>query len=82
MLLAMAWNSISSTAAQTVSSSPMPAQATIRPRLEMVENASTFLPSFWAMAIMLAARKVNPPIKLTMTPAVVPASAGASRMSR
>ena len=76
------WKMVSSTAAQMVSSTPMPAQATISPRLEMVEKASTFLPSFWAMAIMLHTIKVNPPMKDTITPLRVPASAGASRISR
>src|SRR5699024_3744780 len=68
--------------AQIVSSAPMPAQATIRPRLEMVENARTFLPSFWAMAIMLAAMKVKPPMKATVIPVMVLHSAGDRRMRR
>src|SRR5699024_12838441 len=55
------WKIIKKTAPQTVSSTPVPAQATISPRLEMVEKASTFFPSFWAMAIMLAIMKVKPP---------------------
>ena len=76
------WKIISSTAAQMVSSAPMPAQATISPRLDTVENASTFLPSFWAMAIMLAAMNVKPPMNATVMPVAVPASAGARRISR
>ena len=64
------------------SSWPMPAQATISPRFETVEKASTFFPSFWAMAMALAAMKVKPPMSETMVPVMVPARAGASRMSR
>ena len=76
------WKIMSRMAAHTVSSTPMPAQATISPRLETVEKASTFLASFWAIAIMLAAMKVKPPMKATMAPVSVPYNAGERRMSR
>ena len=60
----------------------MPAQATINPKLEIVENASTFFASFWAMAIKEVMIKVKPPIKLTMVPQRVPFKAGARRINK
>ena len=67
-----AWNMSSKIAAQSVSSLPTPAHAVIRPRFEMVEYASTFLPSLTVIASILAMRNVNPPIRETIVPARFP----------
>ena len=80
--LLTAWKTIRNTAAQTVSSTPMPEHPTIRPRLEIVENASTFLASFWAIAIILAIMNVKPPMLDTIIPTRLPSSAGEMRISR
>ena len=76
------WKIIRKTAAQTVSSAPIPAQPTISPRFDIVENARTFFPSFWAIAIILAMIKVNPPILDTRIPTRFPWNAGEIRSSR
>ena len=51
-------------------------------RLDMVENARTFLASFCAIAIILAMINVSPPILETMIPTRFPSSAGEIRISR
>ena len=76
------WKIIRKTAAQTVSSAPMPVHPTISPRFDIVENASTFLASFWAIAIILAMINVKPPILDTIRPTIFPSSAGDIRISR
>ena len=76
------WKIIRKTAAQTVSSAPIPAHPTISPRLDIVEKARTFFPSFWAIAIILAMIKVNPPILDTRIPTRFPWNAGEIRSSR
>ena len=73
------WNIMRKIPAHTVSWAPTPAQAVIRPRFEMVEKASTFLPSLWEMAMIEAAKKVKPPIKTTTFPVAVFPMAGARR---
>ena len=77
-----AWNIRRSIAAQTVSSVPTPAQAVMRPRFEIVEYASTFLPSLTVTANRLAIKNVKPPTSATIIPACVPCIAGAMRRSR
>ena len=77
-----AWKITSITPAHTASGRPTPAQATISPKLEIVEWASTRFPSDVAIAIRDAAKKVNPPIKVTRTPVSVPSSIGEMRIRR
>ena len=48
---------------------PTPAQATIRPRLAIVEYASTRLALVCEMAMKLHSRKVRPPTRMVMTAA-------------
>ena len=82
MDLLTAWKTMRKTAAQTVSSTPMPEHPTMSPKLDTVENASTFFASFWAMAIILAMINVKPPILETMIPTRLPSSAGEMRIIR
>ena len=77
-----AWNTRSRMPAQTASCRPTPAHAVISPRLDMVEYASTFLPSLCEMARSEAAKNVKPPIVVTIIPARFPLSAGERRISR
>ena len=58
----MAWNIIRNTPAQIVSGLPIPAQATISPRFEIVEYARTFFASTCPIAMIEVMKKVNPPI--------------------
>ena len=74
-----AWNIISINPAHTASGCPTPAQAVISPRLEIVEYASTFLPSLCEIARRDAAKKVNPPITVTITPVILPDIRGERR---
>ena len=80
---AMAWKSTRNAAAQTASGVPTPAQAAMRPRLAMVEYASTRLALLWLMAMNEQSRNVNPPTRMTMTAGTTLAiRTGASLMSR
>ena len=63
-----AWNKIKNTAAQMVSWYPAPAQATIKPKFEIVEYANTFLPSLCEIARQDATKNVNPPQRYTICP--------------
>ena len=80
--LLTAWNIIRNTAAQIVSSTPIPAHPTINPRLATVESASTFLASLCEIAMTLAAMNVNPPMHDTRSPVRFPLSAGDILISR
>ena len=60
----------------------MPAQQTMRPKLEIVEYASTFLPSDWEMATKDANRNVAPPMNMVIRPAWFGPSTGQSFMIR
>ena len=64
--LAMAWNRMRNAAAQTASGVPTPAQATIRPRLAMVEYASTRLALVCEMAMNEQSANVMPPTSTVM----------------
>ena len=69
-LFAAAWKMIRKMAAQTASGVPTPAQAAIRPRLPMVEYASTRLALDCEMASSDDIRNVKPPTAMTMADAV------------
>ena len=63
---ATAWKMMRKMAAHTAPSVPTPAHATMSPRLEMVEYASTRLALDWLMAASAAKRKVAMPTVMTM----------------
>ena len=65
--LATAWNSSRNMPAQMASGVPTPAQAVIRPRLAIVEYASTRFALLWEMAMNEHSRNVMPPTSTTMT---------------
>ena len=67
--MATAWNSTRNVAAHTASGVPTPAQATMRPRLAMVEYANTRFALACEMAMKLHSRKVKPPTRMVMTAA-------------
>ena len=69
-LLAMAWNRMRKSAAHTASGVPTPAQAVIRPRLAMVEYASTRLALVCETAMNEHSANVRPPTRMTMRPGV------------
>ena len=66
-LFATAWKMMSRIAAQTASGVPTPAHAVMRPRLAIVEYASTRLALLWEMAINEHRAKVSPPTSTTIT---------------
>ena len=76
-----AWNIIRNTPAHKVSGVPVPAQATIRPRFDTVDIASTRFASLCAIAINEATKNVKPPISATSVPVTVPLIAGESLKS-
>ena len=63
------WKIMRKMAAHTASAVPTPAHALMRPRLAMVEYASTRLALLCVMAIKLQSTNVMPPTKTTMTEA-------------
>ena len=70
-------------AAHTASGVPTPAQATIRPKLAMVEYASTRLALLCEMAMKEARQNVRPPMSTTMAEATGKTkNSGESLMSR
>ena len=64
--LAAAWKMVSRIAAQIASPVPTPAQATIKPRLAMVEYARTRLALVCEIAMNEHSMKVMPPTRMTM----------------
>ena len=69
-LFATAWKTTKKIAAQIASGVPTPAQAVIRPRLAIVEYASTRLALLCEMAKNEQNRKVRPPTMTTMPDAI------------
>ena len=80
--LATAWKMSRKMAAQIAPSLPTPAQATMRPRLEMVEYASTRLALDWLMAASAQNRKVAMPTVITRKPGMLKPRQGEILMSR
>ena len=65
---ATVWNRIRKMAAHTASGAPTPKQALMRPRLEMVEYASTRLALLCEMAMRAASKNVMAPTLVTINP--------------
>ena len=80
--LVTAWKTRMISAAEYASGEPMPAQATISPRLAMVEYASTRFPLLWLIAIAEVTANVNAPASAMTVASLVSANAGASRRMR